>query len=68
MEPQGLFVGVGPRVTQTATMSAMFFLLFESFKYLLKPDREPLDANVTLKVTTKKRTKIWKRMLPGTPA
>jgi hypothetical protein len=25
----GLFVGMGPRVTQTAVMSAVFFTLFE---------------------------------------
>jgi hypothetical protein len=32
----GLFTGMGPRVTQTAVMSAVFFSLFEFWKAQLK--------------------------------
>ena len=32
----GLFTGMGPRVTQTALMSAVFFSLFEWWKAQLK--------------------------------
>ena len=34
--PAGLFTGMGPRVTQTALMSAVFFSLFEFWKGQLK--------------------------------
>jgi hypothetical protein len=34
--PAGLFTGMGPRVTQTALMSAVFFSLFEWWKAQLK--------------------------------
>ena len=62
---QSLFTGIGPRVIQTASMSAAFFLLFEYFKLVLKPEREEADKDLSSKVLMKKRTKIWKRMLPG---
>lgn len=38
---QGLFSGMGPRVTQTALMSALFFTCFEFWKQVLRPVQQP---------------------------
>ncbi|KAK9804260.1 hypothetical protein WJX72_003751 [[Myrmecia] bisecta] len=57
----GLFAGMGPRVTQTAIMSAVFFTLFEWWKLRLKPDREPEDLLLTPKIWRKRRDHVWKR-------
>ncbi len=41
----GLFTGMGPRVTQTAVMSAVFFSLFEFWKAQLKGCVPPLPTH-----------------------
>lgn len=58
-----LAVMQGPRVTQTATMSAIFFTLFEFWKAQLKPlsQREGPDRVLSQKLYQKKRNHIWKR-------
>ncbi|CAD7700020.1 unnamed protein product [Ostreobium quekettii] len=60
---KGLFVGMYPRITQVATMSAVFFTLFEFWKLQLKPVRfrEPGDRLLSPKIYGKRRTKVWKR-------
>jgi solute carrier family 25 S-adenosylmethionine transporter 26 len=59
----GLFAGLGPRVTQTAIMSAVFFTLFEFWKSQLKPEhfRDPQDKLLRPKVWRKRRDHVWKR-------
>jgi hypothetical protein len=53
----------GPRVTQTAIMSSIFFTLFEFWKAQLKPksQREGADRLLATKLYGKKRDHIWKR-------
>ncbi|KAK9902064.1 hypothetical protein WJX75_003057 [Coccomyxa subellipsoidea] len=59
----GLFTGMGPRVTQTAVMSAVFFSLFEFWKAQLKgpSEREAEDKFLRPKMWRKRRTHVWKR-------
>ncbi|EIE21238.1 mitochondrial carrier, partial [Coccomyxa subellipsoidea C-169] len=57
----GLFTGMGPRVTQTAVMSAVFFSLFEFWKAQLKSEREAEDRLLRPKMWRKRRTHVWKR-------
>lgn len=57
----GLFAGMGPRVSQTAIMSAAFFALFECCKLHLKPQRSPSDRLLTPKILHKRRSKVLKR-------
>ncbi|BDA51047.1 probable S-adenosylmethionine carrier 2, chloroplastic [Coccomyxa sp. Obi] len=59
----GLFTGMGPRVTQTAVMSAVFFSLFEFWKAQLKgpSEREADDRFLRPKIWRKRRTHVWKR-------
>ncbi|CAK0786047.1 hypothetical protein CVIRNUC_009260 [Coccomyxa viridis] len=61
--PAGLFTGMGPRVTQTAVMSAVFFSLFEFCKSQLKraSEREEEDRQLRPKLYMKRRTHVWKR-------
>lgn len=59
--PLGLLAGLGPRAMHVSMMSAVFFTLFEYGKQYMKPDREPGDKEVKVKIWTKRREKIWKR-------
>lgn len=61
--PAGLFTGMGPRVTQTAVMSAVFFSLFEFWKSQLKrrSERGAEDRLLRPKLYLKRRTHVWKR-------
>lgn len=58
--PRGLFAGMGPRVAQTAIMSAVFFTLFEAWKGQLKQQRSPEDC-FKPKIWRKRRGHVWKR-------
>ncbi|CAD7699193.1 unnamed protein product [Ostreobium quekettii] len=60
---KGLFAGLYPRITQVATMSAVFFTLFEFWKLQLKPQRfrDPEDRLLGSKIYGKRRRKVWKR-------
>ncbi|KAK9840744.1 hypothetical protein WJX81_001695 [Elliptochloris bilobata] len=59
----GLFAGMGPRVMQTAVMSAVFFTLFEFWKAQLKgPAARAHDDRLMMpKIWLKRRDHVWKR-------
>ncbi|KAK9827501.1 hypothetical protein WJX74_006134 [Apatococcus lobatus] len=59
--PKGLFAGLGPRMSQAAAMSALFFTFFEFWKATLKTDRTAADRLLMPKILRKRRQHVWKR-------